>query len=58
MLLTTGSLNLLNAQMVTAGTPSDTLVVLWSSGNPEVAVKACLMYTHTTKKTTGLRRLY
>ncbi len=31
-------------------TPSDTLVVLWSSGDPDVAEKACLMYTHAAKK--------
>jgi len=30
--------------------PSDTLVVLWSSGDPEVAEKACLMYTNAAKK--------
>ena len=36
-------------QPVPSGT-SDTLVVLWSSGDPEVAEKACLMYTHAAKK--------
>lgn len=30
--------------------PADTLVVLWSSGDPEVAEKACLMYAHAAKK--------
>jgi hypothetical protein len=30
--------------------PSDTLVVLWSSGDAEVAEKACLMYTSAAKK--------
>ena len=30
--------------------PSDTLVVLWSDGDPEVAEKACLMYAHAAKK--------
>jgi hypothetical protein len=29
--------------------PADTLVVLWSSGDPEVAEKACLMYTSYAK---------
>lgn len=29
---------------------SDTLVVLWSSGDPDVAEKACLMYAHAAKK--------
>lgn len=36
-------------QFKTAG-PSDTLVVLWSSGDIEVAEKACLMYTGAAKK--------
>ena len=36
-------------QTGTAG-PSDTLVVLWSSGDPDVAEKACLMYTHAAKR--------
>ena len=30
--------------------PSDTLVVLWSSGDPEVAEKACLMYASAANK--------
>jgi hypothetical protein len=30
--------------------PSDTLVVLWSSGDRDVAEKACLMYTSAAKK--------
>ena len=41
---------LLNAQDGRLNTPSDTLVVLWSSGDPEVAEKACLMYTGAAKK--------
>lgn len=28
----------------------DTLVVLWSSGDRDVAEKSCLMYTHAAKK--------
>jgi hypothetical protein len=32
------------------GGTADTLVVLWSSGDPEVAEKACLMYAHAAKK--------
>jgi hypothetical protein len=43
------SVKSLNAQEVKAS-PSDTLVVLWSSGDPEVAEKACLMYAHAAKK--------
>ena len=50
MWLTTGSFNLLNAQPGKTATASDTLVVLWSSGDPEVAEKACLMYTHASKR--------
>jgi len=40
----------LNAQEIKVNTASDTLVVVWSSGDPEVAMKACLMYTHAAKK--------
>jgi hypothetical protein len=40
----------LNAQKTILNTPSDTLVVLWSSGDPEVAERACFMYTGTAKK--------
>ena len=29
---------------------SDTLVVLWTSGDRDVAEKSCLMYTHAAKK--------
>ena len=41
---------LLNAQDVKFATYTDTLVVLWSSGDPEVAEKACLMYAHAAKR--------
>jgi hypothetical protein len=41
---------ILNAQDIKIATPSDTLVVLWSSGDPDVAEKACLMYAHAAKK--------
>ena len=44
------STKLINAQETSLNTPSDTLVVLWSSGDPEVAEKACLMYTGAAKK--------
>ena len=37
------------AQDVPVAGPADTLVVLWSSGDPEVAEKACLMYTNYAK---------
>ncbi len=45
-----GSTSLVNAQKASLNTPSDTLVVLWSSGDPEVAEKACLMYAGAAKK--------
>jgi hypothetical protein len=41
---------LLISQEVKNASPSDTLVVLWSSGDPEVAEKACLMYASAAKK--------
>jgi hypothetical protein len=44
------SVKLTKAQAVKAIAASDTLVVLWSSGDPEVAEKACLMYTGAAKK--------
>jgi hypothetical protein len=44
------SVKILNAQEVKVATPSDTLVVLWSSGDPDVAEKACLMYAHAAKR--------
>ncbi len=50
LVFTVGSANLVNAQKTSLNTPSDTLVVLWSSGDPEVAEKACLMYTGAAKK--------
>lgn len=30
--------------------PNDTLVVLWTSGDPEVAENVCFMYTHNALK--------
>jgi hypothetical protein len=50
LVITSGSAKLLYAQEVKANSASDTLVVLWSSGDPEVAEKACLMYTGAAKK--------
>ena len=50
LFLLTGLFRNINAQQpVTAG-PSDTLVVVWSSGDPDVAEKACLMYASAAKK--------
>ena len=39
-----------NAQQAKIAGPSDTLVVIWASGDPEVAEKACLMYAGAAKK--------
>lgn len=50
LIYVSGTANLLKAQDVKNNTASDTLVVLWSSGDPEVAEKACLMYTGAAKK--------
>ena len=50
LILMTGLTNIAYAQQTKIAEPSDTLVVLWSSGDPEVAEKACLMYTHAAKK--------
>ena len=50
VVIAAGSAKLLNAQDAKSNTASDTLVVLWSSGDPEVAEKACLMYTGAAKK--------
>lgn len=38
-----------NAEVPT-NTKSDTLLVVWSSGDPEVAEKVCFMYTYNAKK--------
>jgi hypothetical protein len=40
----------ISAQKPVSAGPSDTLVVMWSSGDPEVAEKACLMYASAAKK--------
>jgi hypothetical protein len=50
LVFASGTVKLLNAREVKTITTSDTLVVLWSSGDPEVAEKACLMYAHAAKK--------
>lgn len=39
-----------NAQQHRVAGPSDTLVVFWSSGDPEVAEKACFMYASAARK--------
>ena len=50
LILITGVVKISSAQKAGASGPSDTLVVVWSSGDPEVAEKACLMYAHAAKK--------
>lgn len=50
IVFTAGSARLLKSQDLKTNSPSDTLVVLWSSGDPEVAEKACLMYTGAAKR--------
>jgi hypothetical protein len=40
----------IKAQSPKIAGPSDTLVVVWSSGDPEVAEKACLMYAGAAKR--------
>jgi hypothetical protein len=50
LVLATGTSRFLNAQETSTNTASDTLVVLWSSGDPDVAEKACLMYAGAAKK--------
>jgi hypothetical protein len=50
ILLFVGMVCRVNAQQQIAAGPSDTLVVVWSSGDPEVAEKACLMYADAAKK--------
>ncbi len=50
LVLAAAATNRLAAQdTVAVAGPADTLVVLWSSGDPEVAEKACLMYTSYAK---------
>ena len=46
----TGLVSRTNAQTDKVNTASDTLVVMWSSADPDVADKVCLMYAHNAKK--------
>jgi len=39
-----------NAQPEKDHKPTDTLVVMWTSGDADVAEKACLMYAHAAKR--------
>ena len=57
LVLVSGSLRFLNAQDVKTNTASDTLVVLWSSGDPDVAEKACLMYAHAAKRNSWFKEV-
>lgn len=42
--------NFLSAQTSETLSSKDTLVVLWTSGDPDVADKVCLMYTHAAQR--------
>jgi hypothetical protein len=57
LVLVMGSIKFLNAQDVKSNTASDTLVVLWSSGDPDVAEKACLMYAHAAKRNSWFKEV-
>ena len=57
LVFASGSAKYLSAQDVKKNTASDTLVVLWSSGDPEVAEKACLMYTHAAKRNSWFKEV-
>ncbi len=48
LVLLPGLQNFISAQM--QEDKQDTLVVLWSSGDRDVAEKSCLMYAHAAKK--------
>jgi hypothetical protein len=50
VLIFTGLSTAAKSQQTRIAGPSDTLVVLWSSGDPDVAEKACLMYAHAAKR--------
>jgi hypothetical protein len=50
LILLAGFTKTVNAQQTSVAGPSDTLVVMWTSGDPDVAEKACLMYAHAAKK--------
>jgi hypothetical protein len=57
VVIAAGTSKSLKAQEVKVNTAADTLVVLWSSGDPEVAEKACLMYTHAAKKNSWFKEV-
>ena len=48
-LLLTGLMENINGQQTDIVGPSDTLVVVWSTGDPDVAEKNFLMYAHAAK---------
>ena len=57
LVFVSGSIKFLNAQDIKTNTASDTLVVLWSSGDPDVAEKACLMYAHAAKRNSWFKEV-
>ena len=50
VLIGTTSLVIANTPPKAEKTSNDSLAVLWTSGDSEVAHKACFMYTHNAKK--------
>ena len=50
LLILAGMVRKGNAQQPKIAGPSDTLVVVWASGDPDVAEKSCLMYASAAKK--------
>lgn len=49
--------NFLQAQINETSSSKDTLAVLWTSGDPEVAEKVCLMYTHAAQSSNWFRQV-
>jgi hypothetical protein len=50
LLMMSGLIKNINAQQSDIAGPSDTLVVIWSTGDIEVAEKNFLMYAHAAKR--------
>jgi len=48
---------LLSAQSNETSSSKDTLAVLWTSGDPDVAEKVCLMYTHAAQRSNWFRQV-
>jgi hypothetical protein len=50
LIVVLSTVKIAQAQQSPVAGPSDTLVVLWTSGDHEIAQEACLMYAHAAKK--------